>query len=31
MQDSVPTEPAIVLEHVSRLYGNFAALRDVSL
>ncbi len=27
----VPTHPAVELEHVSRIYGSFVALRDVSL
>lgn len=31
MPDSPSTTPAFELSHVSRLYGNFAALRDVSL
>lgn len=28
---SGPTSPVVTLEHVSRLYGSFVALRDVSL
>lgn len=31
MPDSLPSMPAVELTRVSRLYGNFAALRDVSL